>query len=413
MPRWRARTHPLDVGSTWGRGSFNHARVPAPGAGRLCVADWEKRAGICLSAARCGMKGIAFPDSGADPRSKIRLTHFHDLAELEGGGYWPQLQPYFIKPYFRRLTYRLTGRGLPRKKQEQVLSTRGASGLGDLDVAYIKDRYATVMLINDAGLPDYCLTSVNQGGLSYLRPASRLIGQSDKATGLIYRGLPGTHLSATDDHERLAIWIPARSMKQRLAALLGEPAKEDVTFEPFIDWHSAPGQGIRRLIWLLTEELASPHSFAPSEIACQSFTDLLLYTLLRCQPNNYSMRLARPAGFPVPGTIRRAEEFIRSRVGQPLALHEVAAAAGCSVRSLQLGFRQYRDTTPAAAIRQARLEAVRQVLAFGEGAGTVTKIAYEYGFTNPGRFSGLYKAAFGLSPAEELRRNPARRTRQR
>jgi AraC-like DNA-binding protein len=345
--------------------------------------------------------------------SNIRLSRFRDLSELESGVYWPQLQPYFLKPYFRRLTYRLMGRGLPRRNEEQVLSTRGASGLGDLDVAYVRDRFATAMSIVDAGLPDYCLTAVSQGGLSYLGPASNLTGDCSKTTGLIYRGLPGTVLSASDDHERLAIWMPARSIEQRLAALLGEPGKDGVAFDPFIDWESGAGQAIRRLIWLLTEELASPHSFVPSDIACRSFTDLLLYTLLRCQPNNYSARLARPAGPPVPRTIHRAEEFIRSRVGQPIALHEVADAAGCSVRSLQLGFRQFRDTTPAAAIRRARLEAARQVLALGEGAGTVTEIAYQYGFTNPGRFAGLYKETFGVSPAADLRRNPSHGPRQR
>jgi AraC-like DNA-binding protein len=356
---------------------------------------------------------IAFPQTSDNQLAKIRLTRFRDLSELESGVYWPQLQPYFIKPYFRRLTYRLTDRGLTGKKQGQVLSMRAAGGLGDLDVAYVKDRFSTVMSISDPGLPDYCLTSVSRGGLAYLGPGSKLTGGCSKTTGLIYRGLPDTHLSATHDHERLAIWIPARSLEQRLAALLGEPGKDDVAFDPLIDWESGPGQGIRRLIWLLTQELASPCAFATSDIACRSFTDLLLYTLLRSQPNNYSMRLARPANSPVPRSIRRAEEFIRSRAGQPIALHEVAEAAGCSVRSLQLGFRQFRDTTPAAAIRQARLEAVRHVLAFGEGAGTVTEIAYEYGFTNPGRFSGLYKRTFGVSPAEDLRRIPARRARQR
>jgi AraC-like DNA-binding protein len=269
------------------------------------------------------------------------------------------------------------------------------------------------MSIVDEGLPDYCLTAVHQGRLSYLGPASKLTGDSNKTTGLIYRGLPGTLLSASDDHERLAIWIPARSIEQRLAALLGEPGREDIAFDPFIDWESEPGQGIQRLIWLLTEELASPHSFVPNDIACRSFTDLLLYTVLRCQPNNYSLRLARPAGLPVPRIIHRAEEFIRSRVEEPIALHEVANAAGCSVRSLQLGFRRFRDTTPATAVRRARLEAARQILAFGESPGTVTDIAYQYGFTNPGRFAGLYKDTFGVSPADDLRRNPHHRLRQR
>ena len=106
---------------------------------------------------------VAFPQTSDNQLAKIRFTHFRDLSELESGVYWPHLRPYFIKPYFRRLTYRLTGRGLTGKKQEQVLSTRVASGLGDLDVAYVKDRFSTVMSISDPGLPDYCLTSVSRG----------------------------------------------------------------------------------------------------------------------------------------------------------------------------------------------------------------------------------------------------------
>lgn len=351
---------------------------------------------------------VAFPQPSDSVLAKIRLTHFRNLAELESGVYWPKLQPYFIKPEFRRLTYRLTGRVPNGAKQEQVLSTRGASGLGDLDVAYVKDRHSTAMSIGDPGLPDYCLTSVNLGALTYLAPGVRN-GDCCKSTGLIYRGLPGTRLSATDDHERIAIWIPAPSLKERLASLLGEPGKDDIAFDPFIDWKSGPGQSIRRLIWLLTQELQSPHSFAANNMACRSFTDLLLYTLLRSQPNNYSMRLARPANVALPRIIRRAEEYIEARAGQPIALHEVADAAGCSVRSLQLGFRQFRDTTPATAIRKARLEAVQKVLVFGECGRTVTEVAYQYGFTNPGRFSGLYKRTFGVSPSDDLRRNPFRR----
>ena len=100
------------------------------------------------------------------------------------------------------------------------------------------------MSIGDPGLPDYCLTSVNHGALAYLAPGAKRNGDASKTTGLIYRGLPGTRLSATDDHERIAIWIPAPSLAERLAALLGEPGKDDIAFDPFIDWDPGPGQGI-------------------------------------------------------------------------------------------------------------------------------------------------------------------------
>lgn len=352
------------------------------------------------------------PQLGVRLLDKLRLTRIHSLDELETGTYWPQLQPYFTKPQFRRLTYHLIGRGPRDRKRGEVLSTRGAGGLGDFDIAYVADRHATVLSITEAGLPDYCITLVDRGALEY-RSTTRAdpVGVGGSA-GLIYRGLPGTRLHTTDDNGRLAIWIAARAVEQRLAALLGEPGREDLTFVPTLDWESAPGQGIMRLVWLLTQELASPHTFAPSALASRSFEDLLLYSLLQSLPHNHTNRLARATGSPVPGTVRRAEEFIRSRAGQPVALHEVADAAGCSVRALQLGFRQFRDTTPAAAIRQARLEAVQQALARGEAEGTVTAIAHQYGFTNPGRFTRLYTSTFGKSPAEALRRNPLLRSRR-
>ncbi|MBV9747593.1 MAG: helix-turn-helix transcriptional regulator [Acetobacteraceae bacterium] len=338
---------------------------------------------------------------------RLKLARIHDLDVLESGAYWPRLQPYFRKPDFRRLRYQFAGKSPRRETPGEVLATRGASGLDSLDIAYIADRFATVLTITEAGLPDYCITSVSRGSLELRSAAGAAnpVGVGE-AAGVIYRGRPGTQLHAADHHERLAVWIPAPCLEQRLAALLGEPGKGDLEFAPFLDWGSEPGRVIKRLLWLLTEELASPHSFALSGIARQSFTDLLLYSLLQTLPHTYTDRIARAAGSPAPRAVHRAEAFIRSCAGQPVALHEVAEAAGCSVRALQLGFRQFRDTTPAAAMRQARLEAAQQALARGEvGEATVGEVAHRYGFTNPGRFTSLYKAAFGLSPAEALRRH--------
>lgn len=339
---------------------------------------------------------------------RLKLAHLRDLDVLESGAYWPRLQPYFRKPQFRRLRYQFAGRSPRPETPGEVLATRGASGLDGLDVAYIADRFATVLTITEAGLPDYCLTAVRRGALEFQSAGFAEPVGIGEATGVIYRGRPGTQLRAGGDHERLAVWMPASCLEQRLAALLGEPSKGDLEFVPGFEWESGPGQAVRRLLWLLTEELASPHSFALSGIARQSFTDLLLYSLLQSLPHSYTDRLARAAGSPAPRSVHRAEDFICSRAGQPVALHEVAAAAGCSVRALQLGFRRFRDKTPAAAMRQARLEAAQQALARGEaGETTVGEVAQRYGFTNPGRFASLYKAAFGTSPAEALRRRPA------
>jgi AraC-like DNA-binding protein len=343
----------------------------------------------------------------------FRLARLHDLDELESGIYWPRLQPYFVKPYFRRLTYQVSGRRPPDQKPGQILSTRGASGLGELDIAYVADRYSTLMKITETGLPDYCLTLVSRGSLTCFGTSTAGSFEAHGTVGLIYRGLPGMTLSASQDHERLAIWIPAASLQQRLAGLLGGAVSEDIVFDPIVDFSSAPGKRIKRLVWLLTEEFGEAHPFSGNDITSKSFTDLLLYSMLQVLPHNYSERLARAANSSAPATVRRAEDYIRFHAAEPIALHEVAEAAGCSVRSLQLGFRQFRGITPTAAITQARLDAVRRAFNDGDVAGTVTDVALQYGFTNPGRFSSLYKTAFGVSPADELRGLPQRRQRRR
>jgi AraC-like DNA-binding protein len=361
-----------------------------------------------------GPTDMRFPLPGGEPPGGFRLARIRDLQELEGGTYWPRLQPHFLKPQFRLLRYQIQESAGGGRAGGTPFSVRGASGIGELDVAYIADRLAATLTIAGAGIPDYCLTAVSRGALECSGvPGARAALGIDESVGLVYRGVPGTRLSATGGHERLAVWIPAASLGRRLAALLDGPVTKDLAFEPVFDWGSGPAQGLRRLLRLLVEELGSLAPFAGSEVASRSFTDLLLYTLLRAVPHNHSERLAREGSPAVPGTVRRAEAYIRAHVEDPIALHEVAEAAGCSVRSLQLGFRRFRGTTPLEAIRQARLEAVREALRSGEAGRTVTEVAHRFGFTNPGRFSHLYRAAFGEAPAEALRRDSSRRGHRR
>jgi AraC-like DNA-binding protein len=354
------------------------------------------------------------PLKAGEPPAGFRLVRIGSLQELEGGAYWPQLQPHFLKPDFKLLRYRIQDRVGGDRRPGKAFSVRGASGVGELDVAYIADRLAATLTIAEAGFPDYCLTAVSRGALEYTgAPGARATLGINANIGLVYRGVPGTTLSATGDHERLAVWIPAASLNQRLVALLDGPVTKDLTFEPVFDWGSVPAQGLRRLLRLMVEELGSPAPFADSDVATRSFTDLVLYTLLRAVPHNYSERLALASSPAAPSIVRRAEAYIRARVEGPIALHEIAEAAGCSVRSLQLGFRRFRETTPLGAIRNARLEAAREALRSGQTGSTVTDLALQFGFTNPGRFAHLYKAAFGESPLDALRRDPSRRRQGR
>jgi AraC-like DNA-binding protein len=92
---------------------------------------------------------------------------------------------------------------------------------------------------------------------------------------------------------------------------------------------------------------------------------------------------------------------------QPFAPTDLARIAGCSVRSLQEGFRHYIGLTPLQYLRQVRLEHAHHDLANGDATdATVTDIAFHWGFTHLGRFATTYRATYGRSPSQTLRLAP-------
>jgi AraC-like DNA-binding protein len=345
-------------------------------------------------------------DPEGKPLPAFKIAKIRKLQDLENGTYWSELHPYFLRSEFReRLKYSIKGRVGGQLSGVETVSVRAASKAGELDVAFISDQLAATMAIKDPGLPDYCLTLVSQDHLVYRGDVHRKESVDD-STGLIYRGRPGTELAATGLHERLAIWIPQSSLTQRLVALLGQPVQRETEFHPVFNWHSQRAQALRHLVGLLMFELKTPApSILGSAAASRSLTDLLIYTLLRSLDHTFSPQLERSVNPAAPGTLRRAEAFIRANVEEPIAMHEVAAAAGCSLRSLQLAFRSFRETTPLLAICQSRLEAARAAIAICDPTiVTITEIANRFGFANACRFSQFYRKAFGESPAEALRR---------
>jgi AraC-like DNA-binding protein len=136
-----------------------------------------------------------------------------------------------------------------------------------------------------------------------------------------------------------------------------------------------------------------------------SLDEFLLTLLLHQHPHNYSDEMAGPPPTPIPGMVRRAERYMLDNVEAPVTVSDVAAELGISVRSLQAGFRQWRNTTPNLFLRQARLQRVRDQLLHADESTNVTAVAMRYGFSHLGRFSAYYTATFGESPSVTLRRH--------
>ena len=154
-------------------------------------------------------------------------------------------------------------------------------------------------------------------------------------------------------------------------------------------------------------EMKRQNGVADNPVALASLTDLVLSLVRRGLPHNYQERLESGRFGAVPAYVRRAEDFMRANAAAPIRMEQVAAAAGCSVRTLGSVFRRFCHTTPLGALHAIRLANVHAELKDGAASGSVAEVARRYGFTNPGRLTTAYRRRFGETPTETARRPPS------
>ena len=154
------------------------------------------------------------------------------------------------------------------------------------------------------------------------------------------------------------------------------------------------------------------HVLGPSGGGCDlpplakaTFAEYLMALLLECHPHSRRTLFSRPAP---RRAVRDAVRYIEDNERHALSIGEVAQASGCSIRSLQIGFRCDLGTTPHAYLAKVRMALAKNDLERGEGAATVADVAYELGFRHLGRFSSEFRSRFGEYPSEVLRKNRAR-----
>jgi AraC-like DNA-binding protein len=105
--------------------------------------------------------------------------------------------------------------------------------------------------------------------------------------------------------------------------------------------------------------------------------------------------------------IARFEEFMETRPGQPLYLTEICAAIGVAERTLRVACEEHLGMGPIRFLSLRRMHLVHRALQRADSSTTtVTRLATDYGFWELGRFAVAYRALFGESPSESLRRPP-------
>jgi AraC family ethanolamine operon transcriptional activator len=101
--------------------------------------------------------------------------------------------------------------------------------------------------------------------------------------------------------------------------------------------------------------------------------------------------------------VRRGEEFLRSRLGDPVGMIDLCREIGASDRTVRLAFRERYGLGPVTYFRYLRLNAVRSRLK-SDPLVAISDAAREYGFHHFGNFAADYRRLFGMRPSETERR---------
>lgn len=301
-----------------------------------------------------------------------------------------------------RQTYRLRDRNVARSGKRQLLSNFRYEWAGDLQLSHVTERFATDIGILNPGIDLHCFGRLHSGRMQLTEADGGHSVDLRPGQGAIHRGAPGTQASTADGTVRTNFWITSARLDTALAACLKEPPRERLVFSPIVDWTTGAGARLGRLIEHVEAEFTyGPGGLADNPVALSAFADLFVHSALRALPHNQTERLSRHRDGPAPRQVRRAEEFFHAHADEPILMEDVAAAAGCSVRALQLAFRQFRDISPHGALMNARLERARDALLRDEGP--IKQIAKRFGFSHPGRFAAAYARRFGEAPSRSLR----------
>jgi AraC family ethanolamine operon transcriptional activator len=105
--------------------------------------------------------------------------------------------------------------------------------------------------------------------------------------------------------------------------------------------------------------------------------------------------------------VQRASAFLRDHAAEGVRIGDLPRIAGVSERALRNAFHREHGLSPKQFDLRERLQSARRALCDVNVGRTVTTIASEFGFFEPGRFAKIYKRAFGESPSQTLKTHGA------
>ncbi len=302
----------------------------------------------------------------------------------------------------RTYRYRLLDPALAQTRFNTPILSLAIRSAGAIIACHGYSRLPTEVLHEGEDSTYIGFTTVLSGEMDVVDGKATTRGSA--AQGLVIRLRHQTRMLTNEDSARTHVSINLKEMETALEHMLDARLRQPLEFRTQMEWSQGLAASLKWQLAFLIQEFERPDGVAGNAVALASLTDFLITLALRGAPNNYSDQLLAGTATVMPGYVHRAEEFMRTHCATPLRVADIAAAAGCSIRTLNAVFQRFRGQVPLAALQAIRLEQVNAELSRASDDVTIGLVARRYGFTNASRFNLAFGRRFGETPRDVLRR---------
>lgn len=261
-------------------------------------------------------------------------------------------------------------------------------------------RYSSRVDITPAQLKDFFLVQMPiHGNATIISEGQEVVSTPQLATVINPEDV--TRMRWEPGNDQFLLRISRSLLESTLMGQLGQPLNEPLRFDTAFRWQETPAWCA--LLGYLMECASQGLDLDKHRLIRQQIEQLVATTLLISHRHNYQQPGNQKRAAIRPSHVRRVQDYIHAHAHETLSAETLADIGGVSLRGLYAGFKNFLGVSPMQYLRDTRMERVRAELLTGE-VNNVTGVALRWGFAHMGRFSAEYKARFGETPSQSMRK---------
>lgn len=270
-------------------------------------------------------------------------------------------------------------------------------------IGLVQMGYGADVLVTPGALEDFYLVQVPISGQAMIR-----FGREEFATPVGRASIqhPDDHLEMrwSADCRKVVLRIDRNRFERFIERCTGRPQRQSLRLAPTMDV-TAPQS--RLMLEQIRSALHCASLFRPGDmppLVTAHVENSLMGALLCLLPHDRTEEFSQLSTSGEGRVVSQVRNYLEAHADEAIEMEDLVAVSGVPVRTLYHLFKQALGITPMQLLRDIRLDKVNHALAEGRPGVSVTTAALDWGFHHLGRFAQQYRARFGETPSETLRR---------